>query len=312
MIAGRSAALAHPASPVPMGSPREKPTTASVETLAFEDGLVISLARGRGTCDLPPKDVGQFRLHFQLHGEAAYGAPGRHEMTVSEFAAVLTTVDRGAPMFEATDQASGFALIVGWPAETLMRRLGVVRADVAKALGCAREGHVVLTPQMAESLRALETLNYDGLARRACVEARAVELTCALLAEVCKRGRPSGDQFRERRELVRIYRVKTHIDDHFEDKLDIAKLARVAGVSETTLARHFRETLGLTISEYLRRRRMEEAARLLSASHLSITQIAYEVGYEHPCNFSVAFRRHFNRSPRDLRRPASSGRAERP
>lgn len=40
---------------------------------------------------------------------------------------------------------------------------------------------------------------------------------------------------------------------------------------------------------------------------LSVTQIAYEVGYEHPANFSTAFRRHFGLLPRDVMARSANG-----
>ena len=55
--------------------------------------------------------------------------------------------------------------------------------------------------------------------------------------------------------------------------------------------------LGMTIFEYIERRRMEAARRMLRTDGLSVTEIALEVGYEYSCNLSVAYKRHFGFSP---------------
>jgi AraC-like DNA-binding protein len=45
---------------------------------------------------------------------------------------------------------------------------------------------------------------------------------------------------------------------------------------------------------------MERAMVMIRSGRLPITQIALEVGYDHPANFSTAFRRHFGVAPRDV------------
>jgi AraC-like DNA-binding protein len=57
----------------------------------------------------------------------------------------------------------------------------------------------------------------------------------------------------------------------------------------------------MTIFEYVRSRRMEEAQRMLRAGKLSVTEIAFEVGYEYSCNFSVAYKRHYGVTPKEER-----------
>ncbi len=78
-------------------------------------------------------------------------------------------------------------------------------------------------------------------------------------------------------------------------------LARNAGTNESKLSQAFRAVYGMTVFEYVRNRRMEEARRLLRRCNMSVTEIAFEVGYEHSCNFSVAYKRHFGVTPKSER-----------
>ena len=62
--------------------------------------------------------------------------------------------------------------------------------------------------------------------------------------------------------------------------------------------RLFKAVDGRTIGEFVTAMRMARALELMQERRLSITQIAFEVGYEHSANFSTAFRRHYGMTPR--------------
>jgi len=78
------------------------------------------------------------------------------------------------------------------------------------------------------------------------------------------------------------------------------EIAASVGVSLSKLMKLFKAIEQKTISDYLIEIRMRRALELIQDGKLSITQIAFEVGYEHSANFSTAFRRVFGMSPRDV------------
>lgn len=79
-------------------------------------------------------------------------------------------------------------------------------------------------------------------------------------------------------------------------------LARHAGLSRTSLAERFRESMGNTPLTYLRTVRMQKAMSALSESDRSLEQIAQEVGYTDAFSFSKVFKRTVGLAPRDFRR----------
>ncbi|MGJ8640337.1 MAG: helix-turn-helix domain-containing protein [Opitutaceae bacterium] len=83
--------------------------------------------------------------------------------------------------------------------------------------------------------------------------------------------------------------------------VDWSALADSEGLSLSTFRRHWLKRIGIPPATYLTNKRMEEAARLLITTQLPIKAIAIHVGYEDPLHFSRAFRKHFNRSPRNYR-----------
>lgn len=77
----------------------------------------------------------------------------------------------------------------------------------------------------------------------------------------------------------------------------LGELAAAEGVSPFHLTRAFALTVGRPPMDYLKRRRLSEAARLLCATGDSVTDIAFAVGYESAEGFSRAFRKMFGCAP---------------
>jgi AraC family transcriptional regulator len=92
-----------------------------------------------------------------------------------------------------------------------------------------------------------------------------------------------------------------HIEAHLATSLSVAEIAKVAGVSHNHLTRLFRARTGTTVVAYLRRRRMERARHLLTASTLSVTAVAAAVGIGDLQAFNKVCRSELGMSPRALR-----------
>ena len=57
-----------------------------------------------------------------------------------------------------------------------------------------------------------------------------------------------------------------HVENHYMEKISIADIAEVAGFSESHFMRYFKETMGVSFVDYLRRYRLTMATRLLLAA----------------------------------------------
>lgn len=100
----------------------------------------------------------------------------------------------------------------------------------------------------------------------------------------------------------RILRVQLYIQRHLDDQLSLNELARVACFSPYHFHRVFRGMVGESIGEYLRRLRLERAARQLMYTACPVTELAFDAQYETLESFSRAFRRAFDVSPSEYRR----------
>lgn len=81
---------------------------------------------------------------------------------------------------------------------------------------------------------------------------------------------------------------------------DIAELAQQVGLNARRLNDGFRAAFGLTPHAFLQEYRLQTAFQKISAEHLSVSEVAYLVGYT-PAHFATLFRRRFGVSPSALR-----------
>jgi AraC-like DNA-binding protein len=91
------------------------------------------------------------------------------------------------------------------------------------------------------------------------------------------------------------------------EDINLAELARHCGVSEGHLSRIFHHATGLTFREYLTQIRLERAKSLLLNSGKSVTEIAYESGFQSLSQFHRVFQKVHGLSPGAMRSNRSSG-----
>ena len=101
--------------------------------------------------------------------------------------------------------------------------------------------------------------------------------------------------------LRRLLRARDRMDAASHERWPVRRLARVSGVSEAHFARSFKEAFGVPPHRYLLTRRIERAKTLLRDTDLSITDIAFQTGWESLGTFGRTFRDVTGESPRELR-----------
>jgi AraC family transcriptional regulator len=95
--------------------------------------------------------------------------------------------------------------------------------------------------------------------------------------------------------------VKRYIHAHLQEPLDRETLAAVAGFSIPHFHRVFTAQVGESAASYVRRLRLERAARKLRMGAVDITEVAIAAGYDSHAAFSKAFKQQFGLSPREFR-----------
>jgi AraC family transcriptional regulator, exoenzyme S synthesis regulatory protein ExsA len=83
--------------------------------------------------------------------------------------------------------------------------------------------------------------------------------------------------------------------------LPLAAFARLCGRSLSSFKREFRQLYGVAPGGWLIERRLECAAHLLTSTGISVTEIAFECGFEQASHFSRAFKAKFGQTPSEYR-----------
>jgi YesN/AraC family two-component response regulator len=107
---------------------------------------------------------------------------------------------------------------------------------------------------------------------------------------------PEGETGNERLMLRVVGCLEAHLQDA---QLSVEFLSRELGMSRSSLYSKLLELTGETPVEFIRSFRLEKAAALLDKGGLSISQIAYEVGFTSPAYFTRAFKEKYKMLPRD-------------
>lgn len=104
----------------------------------------------------------------------------------------------------------------------------------------------------------------------------------------------------------RLSDVIDYIEQNYAETVALADLARVMQCSPAYFSRLFSREIGVPPFEYINRVRVRHACSLLRSTDRSITEIAFEVGYNNVSFFNRYFRKIMQRTPREYRRYVQS------
>ncbi len=98
-----------------------------------------------------------------------------------------------------------------------------------------------------------------------------------------------------------IRRALCLLEERGDEAASIADLARAAYLSESRFKAKFREQLGMPPGEYVLRRRVERARKLLADEKLTVTEVAHRLGFSSSQYFATVFRRFTHERPSAIR-----------
>ncbi len=96
--------------------------------------------------------------------------------------------------------------------------------------------------------------------------------------------------------------AKSYIEEHLGEEFSVEALCEAVGVGRTRLYDVFRKQARMGVAEYLRRRRLHRAKKLLKTTERSITDIADAVGFGDYAYFGRLYKRQYGVSPLHYRK----------
>ena len=101
--------------------------------------------------------------------------------------------------------------------------------------------------------------------------------------------------------------LDSYIEQHAARPLQVADLARLAGLSVPRFHARFLAETGRTPMEHIRQRRLQLAEQMLLSSDLPVGEVAARVGYASQSAFTAALSRHLGMTDVYKRQPGAAG-----
>ncbi|MCI3928256.1 helix-turn-helix domain-containing protein [Streptomyces sp. AN091965] len=187
--------------------------------------------------------------------------------------------------------------------------LGVTEAELHQVVGVPVRGDEGLGALVSDFLSALAA---EAELRRTAIGDRlsrtAVHLLSVLVVELLETDTADGAGRGSRGGHATLARIRAFIEEHLMDPdLSPESIARAHHISVRYLHKLFQND-GTTVSQWVRRRRLESCRIELGRSHRRFTMaaVAHRWGFSSPSHFSRAFRGAYGMSPSEWQSLATS------
>ena len=101
--------------------------------------------------------------------------------------------------------------------------------------------------------------------------------------------------------LSSVFKSLSYIETNLSEDICIHELAAVSGYSTFHFQRFFNHMVGDSVKSYVKKRRITEAAKILSGSNKATIDVAVQVGYQSREAFSRAFKQVYGITPKDAK-----------
>jgi AraC-like DNA-binding protein len=227
------------------------------------------------------------------------------------------------PLAVERDVLHAFDLRYAWSLQRDFPRGGLIIKAACEAMsgwwgterpvtrGAARYDNAVLTIVSDLCQAVAELLSCRGLAPESFVEHVVHAILGNLrmgLCECAMHPRLSKDRFAGWQEQ----RVRTYIASNLTNKIRLADVSRSCGMSSSHFSRLFKNTIGVTLHQWIIEQRISEARRLLRDTSTAIADIALATGFADQAHFSRVFSKTTRSTPMAWRRVSRADARRRP
>ena len=148
--------------------------------------------------------------------------------------------------------------------------------------------------QLAKQIEKIDISTIKGFLN---LKSKVIELIYEILEffSLKRRGPVNGS-------LELLEKVKDSLNDYLLNPPSLEELSNQFNISIYHLQKVFKELEGITIFQYIQKKRMEKATSMLLESKLSILEVANECGYDNPSKFSNVFKKHYLITPLKYRK----------
>lgn len=173
---------------------------------------------------------------------------------------------------------------------------------------------VILLTSRTEFANRMEGLEQGAdyyLSKPFNMEELQVSIANLITNRIRLKGKFSGNQMQEDKitsislpdnDQLLMDKVMKVINENLSNpQLNVELLTQEVGISRSQLHRRLKEITGLPVSDFIRNLRIRQAVRLLKDKSLTVTQVAYAVGFTSQSHFSTIFKKLNGISPTEYK-----------
>ncbi len=153
-----------------------------------------------------------------------------------------------------------------------------------------------MSPEVANIVNEVANLSTVVLSD-AYYKLKSLELLYNLFKNLLSR-QDIGHQNLSNYEIEALYKVRDKIASSLYQPFELSQLVKISGMNALKLRKLFTQVFGKGIYEYYQHLRMQEAARLMSQEHLSVSEAGYQLGFSNLSYFGRLFEKHFGTKPK--------------
>jgi len=301
-VRSRPEAVVRPASVSDIAQLYPEAVVASSDALAWQDIRMVQLRHGLSEIVVPPSDNHCLVLNLSapLHISAAY-ANRNYQGKVR--AGKVAIIPAGASWSCQTHGSLVRNMLIMYLRPLFVRKIA------EEFDGPFRD--LALTPRFGVQgkhirhigMSLLGELNEANVVGRLYADSLAVSLTMQLI----KHYGSSKDVRIDRGGMAphKLRKAVAWIDHHLarqeEGRVALRAVAKDVGLSYFHFSRAFKQSMGMTLTNYIAERRIERAKELMKETDLAISEIALRLGFSSQSHFTTSFRRLAGVTPRSFR-----------
>lgn len=152
------------------------------------------------------------------------------------------------------------------------------------------------TPAMQMIIHQVKSCNMQGMLREFYIDNKITELLILVLDVVMNHPAYKAIKLRAH-DIDCLHHAREILVENWANPCSLIELARKVGINDFKLKKGFKQKFGTTVFEFLADIKMEKSMELLRNTEMTITDIAYTVGYQHPTAFTAAFNKKFGFPP---------------
>lgn len=178
--------------------------------------------------------------------------------------------------------------------EQFLAKAKISSVDRQKTPEYLKFGHSTTIQTFAEALLNI----YGGSAAERPDELLELKILELLLLLNQLAGEQTFANFLFQLSLPRKRNIRNFMEQNYDKPLKIEDYAYLTGRSESTFRRDFKQYFDTTPQHWIKERRLEKALHIMQQQELSVTEVAYETGYENISYFIRIFKEKVGLSPK--------------